>query len=114
MEYWSKVNNIYFNASKCKALSVTRKRKPLCYSYNLDGVYLTRVTEEKDLEVTITSSLSWDTHIHNIVAKANKLLGLLKRTCPLLTDVNVRQMLYLSLVMSQLSYAIQVWYPNQY
>ena len=73
MEHWSKVNNIYFNASKCKALSATRKRKPLCYSYNLDGVHLTRAAEVKDLGVTITSSLSWDTHIHDIVAKANNL-----------------------------------------
>ena len=115
MEHWSKVNNIYFNASKCKALSVTRKRKPLCYSYNLDGVHLTRAAEVKDLGVTITSSLSWDTHIHDIVAKANNLPRLLKKTCPLLTDVNVRRTLYLSLVKShQLSYPTQVWSPKQY
>ena len=58
MEHWSKENNNYFNASRCKALNVTRKRKPLCYSYNLDGVHITRVAEEKDLGVTITSSIS--------------------------------------------------------
>ena len=58
MEHWSKVNYNYFNASRCKALNVTRKRKPLCYSYNLDGVHITRVAEEKDLGVTITSSIS--------------------------------------------------------
>ena len=58
MEHGSKVKNNYFNASRCKALSVTRKRKPLCYSYKLDGVHITRVAEEKDLGVTITSSIS--------------------------------------------------------
>ena len=44
-------------------------------------------------------------------AKANKLLGLLKRTrmCPLLNDVSARCSLYLALVKSQLSYATQVW-----
>ena len=52
--------------------------------------------------------------IHNIVTKTNKLLGLLKRTCPLITDVNVRQTLYLSLAKFQLSYATQEWSPNQY
>ena len=104
MKHWSKVNNVYFNASKCKAISVTRKSKPLCYSYNLAGVHPTRVAEEKDLGVTITNSLSWDTHIHNIVAKANNLFGILKRTCPLLTDLNVRRTLYLSLV-SPISWA---------
>ena len=67
---------------------------------NLDGVHLMQVTEEKDLGDTITSPLSWDTHIHNIF----ELLRLLKRTCLLLTDINVGWTLYLSLVKSQLSY----------
>ena len=49
-----------------------------------------------------TSMLSWDSHIHIIIAKASKLLGLLTRTCPLLMDVSVRRSLYLSLVKSQL------------
>ena len=97
------------NWTKGKAISVTRRNKPFSYSYNLDGVHFTRVTAEKDLGVHITSSLSLDTHIHYVVAKANKLLELLKRTCPLLTYVNVRGTLYLSLVRrSQLRYATQV------
>ena len=50
-------------------------------------------------------------HIHTITAKANKLLGLLKRTCPLLYGVSVRRSLYLTLVKSQLVYATQVWSP---
>ena len=57
-EHWSKENNFCFNESKCKALSVTRKNNPLCYSYNFEGVHLKRVTEEEDLGVTITGSLS--------------------------------------------------------
>ena len=61
MEHWSKENNFCFNAFQCKTLSVVRKKKPLCYSYNLDGVQLERVIEGKDLRVIITNSLSWDT-----------------------------------------------------
>ena len=54
-------------------------------------------------------------HAHDtIVAKANKLLGPLKCTCPLITDVNVRRTLYLFLVKSQVRHATQVWSPNQY
>ena len=41
----------------------------------------------------------------HIVLKTNRMVGLLKRTCPLITDVEVRRTLYLSLVKSQLSYA---------
>jgi len=39
------------------------------------------------------------------------MLGLLKRTCPLMTDIKVRRALYLSLVKSQLTYATEVWSP---
>ena len=106
MHVWPQGNNIRFNTSQCKVLTVTRKK-----THTLDGTALTRVSEEKDLGVIITSTLSWDSHIHTITAKANKLLGLLKRTCPLLSSVSVRRSLYLSLVKSQLCYATQVWSP---
>ena len=100
MHVWSQRNNIRFNTSKCKVLTVTRKKTPIAFDYTLDGTALTRVSDEKDLGVIITSTLSWDSHIHT--AKANKLLGLLKRTCPLLTGISVRRSLYLSSVKSQL------------
>ena len=44
----------------------------------------------------------------HIVFKADRMLGLLKKTCPLITDVKVRRTLYLSLVKSQLSYATEL------
>ena len=111
MHVWSQRNNISFNTSKCKVLTVTRKKIPIVFGFTLDGTALTRVSEEKDFGVIISSTLSWDSDIYTITAKANKLLGLLKRTCPLLIGVSVRRSLYLSLVMSQLCYATQVWSP---
>ena len=77
MHVWSHRKNIRFNTSKCKVLTVTRKRTSIAFDYTLDGRALTHVSEEKDLGVIITSTLSWDSHIHTITAKANKLLGLL-------------------------------------
>jgi len=79
----------------------------------MDDFQLGRVLDEKDLGVTNTSTLSWELHIQSITAKVNKLLGLLKWTCPLLKDVSVRRTLYLSLVRSQLSYATHVWLQAQ-
>ena len=64
MHVWSQRNNIRFNTSKCKVLTVTRKKTPIAFDYTLDGTALTRVSEEKDLGVIITSTLSWDSHIH--------------------------------------------------
>ena len=110
---WSQQSNMKFNSTKCKVLTITRKQNPVVYDYQLGSAILTRVQQEKDLGVTISSKLTWHHHISVIVAKANKLLGLLKRTCPLLTDIQVRRTLYLSLVKSQLCYATQVWSPAQ-
>ena len=109
---WSQRNNIQFNASKCKVLTVTRTKNPIVYNYHLNQVQLERVNSEKDIGVVVSSTLSWDLHAQNIVKKANRILGLLKRTCPLLTDVSVRRSLYLAHVKSQLSYATQVWSPS--
>ena len=112
MDEWTRYNNIQFNISKCKVLTVTRKKQPVHYNYTLNNVQLTRVAEENDLGIIVTSTLSWVKHINAIVSKANKLLGLLKRTCPLLLNVAVRRTLYLSLVKSQLCFGTQVWSPS--
>ena len=98
-----------FNAPKCKVLTVTRKKSPVTHEYHHGNVYIKRVLEKKkDLGVIISSNLSWDSHVMHTILKTNRMLGLLKRACPLITDVKVRRILYLSLVKSQLSYATDV------
>ena len=67
-------------------LTVTRKKSPATHEYHLGNTYLKRLLEEKDLGIIISSNLSWDLHVMHIALKAN-MLGLLKRTCPLITDV---------------------------
>jgi hypothetical protein len=43
------------------------------------GHTLELVTSAKYLGLTITNKLQWDQHINNIIAKANKTLGFLRR-----------------------------------
>ena len=112
-DIWSKQSNIDFNASKCKVLTISRRKSPIETKYYLGANELLRVDSETDLGITVTRKLSWNQHINQIVSKANKMLGLLRRTCPLLTNCDARRTLYLSLVKSQLCYATEVWSPSQ-
>lgn len=112
LEVWSSKNSIQFNPSKCKILTVTRKRNPITYPYKLTSNDLVRCDEEIDLGITITYNLMWDSHIAKIRSTANKCLGLLKRTCYDLPDTRVRRALYLCPVKSHLSYGSQVWSPE--
>ncbi|CAB3993505.1 Hypothetical predicted protein [Paramuricea clavata] len=68
-------------------------------------------TWSQDTSVKYCRKLQWNLHINEMVSKANRQLGVLKRTCHSLTDINIRRTLYLSLVKSKLSYATQVWSP---
>ena len=63
--------------------------------------------------LVISDKLTWDSHVHLITctAKANILLGLLKRSCPVLTKVVDRRCLYLAIVKPHLCYATEVWSP---
>ena len=71
-----------------------------------------RVDSEVDLGVTVTRNLSSNQHI-KIGSKTNKMLGILRRTCPLLTNHDARRTLYILLGKFQLCYATEVWSPSQ-
>lgn len=105
-------NNIQFITSTFKALTVTRKKQPFSYGYTLNNAQFKHVAEEKVLGIIVTNTLWRDQHINATVSKANKMLGLLKRTFPQLTNVAVRQSLYLSLVKLKLCFGTQVWSPS--
>ena len=56
LDVWSWNNNINFNGSKCKEMSVTRKKAPVSFTYHLGSkAELLRVDDEKDLGVILSS-----------------------------------------------------------
>ena len=67
------------------------------------------VKELKDLGILTNNGLSWNSHIDMITAKANRMLGLMKRTCMDLKDESTLKTLYCSLVRSNLEYCSVVW-----
>ena len=81
LEHWSQTWRLNFNAKKCKVMHFTRARlNKYHFSYNLNGTTLDSVSEFNDLGVVVTNTLCWKSHIRNIVSKANRILGLIKRT----------------------------------
>ncbi|XP_070547365.1 uncharacterized protein [Ptychodera flava] len=80
------------------------------YPYMMDGTALESVEEEKDLGVLIHQSLKPTRMGVESARKANKVLGLIKRTMSYKSkDIIVR--LYKQLVRPNLEYAVQAWSP---
>ena len=74
-------------------------------------IVLEEVMEFKDLEVLTNNSLSWNSHIDMVSAKANKMPGLIKSICKDLKDTTNLKTLYCSLDRSNLEYCSAVWSP---
>ena len=66
----------------------------------------------KDLGLFTAGDLSWNQHVDKITAKANRVLGLVKRTCRDLNDVDTMRTLYGSLVRPLLEYSCETWNPH--
>ena len=115
---WSCKNKMKFHPQKCKVLSVTSSRRVYYilpfdrYLYNLDGIHLDYVETEKDLGVHITTKLNWKDHVYYICSKANRMLGLVKRTCEFVKNPAQKRLFYLSLVTSQFNHCSQIWRPQ--
>ena len=106
---WGCKWKLNFNAKKCKVLTITRKKTPIHYYYNMNGQVLEHVSSIKDLGVTIDSELKWSMHIDNIVSKANRMSHLVLRSLGHNAPVTVKKQLYVSLVRSNLEYCSQIW-----
>ena len=76
----------------------------------MNGVPLQRVDEIRDLGVKITSnSLSWNNHIDNIISKAARISGLIKRTLGWHASSQTKYIMYCSLIRPLLEHCTVVW-----
>ena len=109
---WSLANEINFQPSKCENLRVSRKRISPVRSYFLDSTSLKVVSTVKDLGVMVTKDLSWSNHAREVTAKANRMLGFIKRNCAGIINKDELKLLYVSLVRSHLCRCSQIWAPQ--
>lgn len=109
LESWARKWDMSFNPKKCYVLSTGRKT-PSTYMYTLCNVVLKSVEHNPYLGVTLSSDLSFSTHIDNITAKASRTLGFLARNlrgCP----ERLRALSYTTLCRPNLEYAAAIWDP---
>ena len=109
---WARKWGMRFQPVKCNMMQLTRKHlNKIQASYTLEGTVLENVDSIRYLGVTITNDLKWNTHISNICTKANRTLGILRRTlfsCP----QNVKETAYKGMVRPILEYGCSVWDPH--
>jgi len=75
---WAVDWQIDFNLSKCKAMNFGRNNLGLGYAMN--GQLLDEVLLERDLGIMITSDLKVSEQCQFVYLRANRMLGLVKRT----------------------------------
>ena len=112
LQEWSEKWNLYFNVDKCKVLHIGRNNPCLDYKMNVNDstCKVKECKEEKDLGVTFDDNLSFDNHINNCINKANKMIGLIRRSFSFL-DKDIFCKLYKALVRPHVEYANSVWHP---
>ena len=106
---WATQWGMEFHPKKCKVLHFGKHNPG--YTYHLGGISITPYEEEKDLGIHITSNLRWDLHITECIKKANRMIGMIKRTFSYMNK-DMFNALYKTFVRPMLEYAPQVWNPH--
>lgn len=106
---WSKKWQMNFNPSKCQVLHVGSRNQE--FGYKIDENRVEAATEVRDLGVLMDAKLKLHQHTQQQVNKANRILGLLRRTFDYL-DKKTLTWLLKALVRPHLEYANTVTYPR--
>jgi len=113
MVEWSLKWQLRFNASKCKVMQIGKGKDMYKYSMEVQSqkIDLETTEEEKDLGVWIDSDLKFSKHVGYAVAKANQMVGLVRRSFTYL-DCRSVKMLYTAIIRPHLEYGNIVWHPR--
>jgi hypothetical protein len=111
LQQWEQDWCMSFNADKCSTMTITRKKKPISYSYSIHDQTLEHVDSATYLGVELSSNLSWTRHINKTTMKANRQLAFIKRNLPI-RNAEVKATAYTGLVRPILEYCAPVWNPH--
>lgn len=105
-------NKITVSTGKCQCISFTRKRNPIVFSYNFNGVIVERTEVVRDLGVFLDSRMSMTVHIDHITSRAFRNLGFVMRTCQPFNHLVTHKIVYCAYVRCILEYASSIWSPH--
>ncbi|MES9884550.1 MAG: reverse transcriptase family protein [Sedimenticola sp.] len=110
LQKWSEKWQLKFNGAKCKHMHLGKDQEFSKYNMKIgdEEKIIQEVNEEKDLGVVMDKNLKFVAHIQTVVKKANRMLGVIKRTFKYI-DKEVFLNLYKALVRPHLEYASNVW-----
>ena len=98
-------------SDRCEVIRITYKRNPLAHDYDIHGTKLQTVKNTKYLGMTISSDLSWNTHVDTTAKMATTSLNFLKRNLHS-WPTTVKDKCYKLLVRPILEYASCEWNPH--
>jgi hypothetical protein len=111
---WARKWQLRFHPDKCAVMTIGPHRvPPKEYILNLENgaAVMKRTTKEKDLGIIWKESLSFTEEIAERAAKANKVMGIIRRSFTYLTPTNFT-LLFKALVRPHLEYGSTVWSPS--
>ena len=110
---WSRLNRFQLNTDKCKELRISfAKNKPDLPPLMVCGNTLEVVDSAKLLGVTITSNLTWNLHVAEVIKKASKRLYFLLQLKRAHVPKSDLVTFYTSCVRSVCDYAVQVFHSS--
>ena len=106
---WCNTWKMSFNASKCHVIHYGKRNQK--FLYHINGRLLEDVDTEKDLGIYISHTLKPEEQIQKCVLKANKVVGMIRRTFTFI-DKDIFLRLYKTFVRPILEYSVAIWSPH--
>lgn len=108
LKNWFNKNKLSLNLKKTKLMLFGNKKADMPVQISIDNTIIERVKENLFLGIMIDEKISWKPHISYLRKKVAKCIGVMKRSCHVLNQ-SALLTLYHSLVMSHMSYCIEIW-----